>query len=113
MLFMLVESFLFRVVFDCFVVYVAYLHLSKVNVNKMNAQKAPRKKSIKLTPDEIRALKVYRKNFITDVDCAEAIGISRESFIRVNILGKSSPATVEKIRAAICKENTKLIHENH
>lgn len=67
----------------------------------MATQMIPKKKSVKLTSDEVKALKSFRKNFLTDVDCAEAIGIGRETFIRVNILGKSSPETIEKIRATI------------
>lgn len=72
----------------------------------MNTQTTPKKKSIRLTPDEFKALKVFRRTFLTDVDCAEAIGISRESFMRVHLLGKSSPATVGKIKVAIDAQET-------
>lgn len=62
----------------------------------------PRKrKSEKLTPDELKAFNKYRKGFDTDVDCAEAIGIKREVLIRVGIVGSASPETVGRIRAAL------------
>lgn len=57
-----------------------------------------KRKSARLTPDEIKAFKQYRKTFITDVECAESLGIGREVMIRVGILGSASPQTIEKIR---------------
>lgn len=60
-----------------------------------------KRKSEPLTKEEYQALKQYRKKFHTAVDCAEAIGITREVLDRVLLAGSGSPETVEKIRAAI------------
>lgn len=78
-----------------------YIYTCKANVKKMDTMTPRRRKSEKLTPEEIKAFKNYRKGFDTDVDCAESIGISREVMIRVGILGSGSPETIEKIRAVI------------
>jgi hypothetical protein len=61
------------------------------------------RKSEKLTPDERKALKLYRKKFDTEVDCAISIGIDRLVLNRVLLIGSASPGTVEKIRAALSK----------
>lgn len=70
----------------------------------MTAQTTPRRKSIRLTPDELKALKAYRKHFNTEVECAEAIDIKRETLGRVFLVGSGSPVTVGKIRLAISME---------
>ena len=62
------------------------------------------RKSEKLTPDEKKALKLYRKGFDTEVDCAVSIGIDRLVLNRVLVMGSASPATVEKIRVALSKD---------
>lgn len=59
------------------------------------------RKSEKLTAEERKALKQYRKGFDTEVDCAISIGIDRLVLNRVLLIGSASPATVEKIRTAI------------
>jgi hypothetical protein len=59
------------------------------------------RKSERLTTDEKKALKQYRKGFITEVDCAVSIGIDRLVLNRVLLIGSASPATIEKIRAAL------------
>lgn len=59
------------------------------------------RKSEKLTPEERKALKLYRKGFDTEVDCAVAIGIDRLVLNRVLLIGSASPTTVEKIRMAL------------
>jgi hypothetical protein len=59
------------------------------------------RKSERLTTEERKSLKQYRKGFITEVDCAIAIGIDRLVLNRVMLIGSASPATVEKIRAAL------------
>lgn len=59
------------------------------------------RKSEKLTAEERKALKQYRKGFDTEVDCAVSIGIDRLVLNRVLLIGSASPATVEKIRTAI------------
>lgn len=59
------------------------------------------RKSERLTPDERKALKAYRKGFNTEVDCAVSIGIDRLVLNRVLLVGSGAPATIEKIRAAL------------
>lgn len=60
-----------------------------------------KRRSVKLTQDERKAFKQFRKTFDTDVECAEAIGISREVLIRVGILGSGAPETIDKIRTKL------------
>jgi hypothetical protein len=62
------------------------------------------KKSEKLTAEEKKALKQYRKEFDTEVDCAVSIGIDRLVLNRVLLIGSASPATVEKIRSVLSKD---------
>jgi len=64
------------------------------------------KKSEKLTAEEKKALKQYRKGFDTEVDCAVTIGIDRLVLNRVLLTGSASPATVEKIRTALAAKET-------
>lgn len=59
------------------------------------------RKSEKLTAEEKKALKQYRKGYDTEVECAVSIGIDRLVLNRVLLIGSASPATVEKIRAAL------------
>jgi len=59
------------------------------------------RKSEKLTAEEKKALKQYRKGYDTEVDCAVSIGIDRLVLNRVLLIGSASPATVEKIRTAL------------
>jgi hypothetical protein len=59
------------------------------------------RKSEKLTAEERKALKQYRKGFDTEVECAVSIGIDRLVLNRVLLIGSASPGTVEKIRAAL------------
>jgi hypothetical protein len=59
------------------------------------------RKSEKLTPEERKALKQYRKGFDTEVDCAVSIGIDRLVLGRVILVGSGSPTTIEKIRTAL------------
>lgn len=60
-----------------------------------------KRKSEKLTAEERKALKQYRKGFDTEVDCAVEIGIDRLVLNRVMLVGSGSPDTIEKIRKAI------------
>lgn len=60
-----------------------------------------KRKSELLTKAEIKALKAYRKQFDTEVDCAVSIGIDRLVLNRVLLVGRGAPETIEKIRAAI------------
>jgi hypothetical protein len=62
------------------------------------------RKSEKLTADERKALKQYRKGFDTEVDCAVTIGVDRLVLNRVLLIGSASPATVEKIRTVLGKD---------
>lgn len=59
------------------------------------------RKSERLTAEEKKALKQFRKGFTTEVDCAVAIGIDRLVLNRVLLIGSASPATITKIRAAL------------
>lgn len=59
------------------------------------------RKSEKLTAEERKALKQYRKGFDTEVECAVSIGIDRLVLNRVLLIGSASPGTVEKIRAVL------------
>jgi len=63
--------------------------------------KPTKRKSVKLTPDEFKAFKQYRKTFNTDVEFAESIGIRREILIRLGYTGSASPETIEKVRAKL------------
>lgn len=60
-----------------------------------------KRKSEPLTREEQAALKKYCNGFHTAIDCAEAIGISREVLGRVLLVGSGAPETIEKIRAAL------------
>lgn len=59
------------------------------------------RKSEKLTAEERKALKQYRKGYDTEVECAVSIGIDRLVLNRVLLIGSASPATVGKIRAVL------------
>lgn len=60
-----------------------------------------KRKSEKLTTDERKALKLYRKGFDTEVACAVSIGIDRLVLNRIMMTGSGSPESIEKIRTAI------------
>jgi hypothetical protein len=60
-----------------------------------------RRKSEPLSTDEKKELKQYAKRFTAQLDCAEAIGISREVLIRVLLAGSGSPETISKIRETL------------
>lgn len=64
------------------------------------------RKSEKLTAEERKALKQYRKGFDTEVDCAVSIGVDRLVLNRVLLIGSASPATIEKIRTALAAKET-------
>ena len=59
------------------------------------------RKSVKLTQDEFKALKKFRKGFDTGVDCAIEIGIDRVVLDRVLTVGSGSEETVGKIRETL------------
>lgn len=60
-----------------------------------------KRKSVRLTADAFKALKRYRKAFTTEVECAETIGIKRETLNRVLLIGSGSPETIGKIEEAL------------
>jgi len=64
-------------------------------------KKQKRGTSVSLTKEEHTALKQYRKDFVTEVQCAIAIGIDRNVLNRIIAFGSGSPDSVEKIRAAL------------
>ncbi len=66
----------------------------------MNAKQAKRKSAV-LTKEELNQFKKYRASFLTDVECAESVGISSQLFGRVIIVGRGAPETIEKIKKAI------------
>lgn len=66
------------------------------------------RKSVKLTKEELKALKAYRKGFDTEVECALSIGIDRLVLNRVQLVGSGSQITIEKIRIAIKAELEKV-----
>lgn len=63
-----------------------------------------RRKSVKLTVEEQKTLRAFRKTFELEIDCAESIGIRRETLNRVLLIGSASPENIEKIRAKISPE---------
>lgn len=60
-----------------------------------------KRKSVLLTTGEHKALKQYRKNFNTEVECAITIGIDRLVLNRVLMVGSGSPETISKIKAIL------------
>lgn len=60
-----------------------------------------KRKSVKLTKEEHKALKEYRKGFNTEVECAISIQIDRLVLNRVLLVGSGSPETIEKIKAVL------------
>jgi hypothetical protein len=67
----------------------------------MNNTISPPKRSIKLSKDEVKALKNFCKNFQTEVDCALAIGIDRNVLARVRMIGSGSEVTISRIRESL------------
>lgn len=64
-----------------------------------------KRKSVRLTPEAFKELKRYRRAFSTEVECAESIGIKRETLNRVLLLGSGSPETIGRIEEVIGKRN--------
>ena len=64
-----------------------------------------KRRSVRLSNDEHKSLRSFIKRFDTLTEASEAIGISREVLTRVQILGSSSPDTIEKIRAVIIQDS--------
>lgn len=64
-------------------------------------KKQKRGTSVSLTKEEWTALKQYRKDFVTEVQCALSIGIDRNVLSRIISLGSGSPDSINKIRETI------------
>jgi hypothetical protein len=74
----------------------------------MNNTISPPKRSIKLSQDEKKALKLFCKNFSTEVDCALSIGIDRNVLARVRQVGSGSENTITKIRETLKDHNDNI-----
>lgn len=59
------------------------------------------RKSVRLTTDELKALKKYRKGFASETECADALGISRQVLNRILIVGSGAEDSIKIIREAI------------
>lgn len=66
-----------------------------------NTEIPKRRKSVRLTKEELKALKEFTKPFNTGVEAAEALGIDRAVMLRVILVGSGAPETIEKIRSVI------------
>lgn len=64
-----------------------------------------RKKSEALAQDEMKSLRRLLKQYPTDADRAEKLGIDRNTMNRVLGKGSGSPETIAKIREALTKES--------
>lgn len=63
----------------------------------MTTQPTKKRKSVKLSKDEHRALLRFVKSFSTVVEASEQIGISRHVLDLVMIKGSGSPETIAAI----------------
>jgi hypothetical protein len=64
-----------------------------------------KRKSVKMTPEEVKALRKYVKTFDTKLDAFEAIGITKPTLDIVLIRGTGAPKTIAKIREALSSQN--------
>jgi len=64
-----------------------------------------KEKSVRLSRDELKKLKAYRKGFNTAISCAEAIGIPRTVLLRILLVGSGSPDNISKVTEAIGSAN--------
>lgn len=65
------------------------------------------RKSIPLSKEDYQALKRFRKEFQTEVDCAVKIGIDRAVLNRILLVGSGSAESVGKIQKALLKYGSK------
>jgi len=72
---------------------------------------ARKRKSEPLNEVELAALKAYRAEFSTEVDCAVSIGIDRVVLGRVILVGSGSPVTIKKVRKALKKASDRREEE--
>lgn len=66
-----------------------------------------KRKSVRLTAEAYKALKRYRRAFSTEVECAESLGIKRETLNRVLLIGSGSPETIGRIEEMIGLKESK------
>jgi len=59
------------------------------------------RKAVKLTPAEKRALNAFAKDYSTQEEAAEAIGIKVGAYARIKELGRGNSINVDKIRERI------------
>lgn len=60
-----------------------------------------KRKSAALTKEEWSAFKKYRAKFLTNVECAEAVGIDHQPLARILLIGRGSEESIAKVRTAI------------
>lgn len=65
-----------------------------------------RRRSVRLTPDELSSLKRLLKQYPSQQEVADIIGISREVLGRVLLVKSGSSETIEKIRATLHESTT-------
>lgn len=65
-----------------------------------------RRRSVRLTPDELANLKKLLKQYPSQTEVAEVIGISREVLNRVLLVKSGSSETIEKIRTTLQSTNS-------
>ena len=62
------------------------------------------RKSERLSKDELKALKAFRKGFATMVEFSEVVGVSRQVLDRVLLFGSGSGESVKVIREYLERE---------
>jgi len=60
-----------------------------------------KRRSVKLEKWERKALDNLRQKFSTAIECAEFLGLKRNTFDRIYLVGSGSADTVDKVRAKI------------
>lgn len=72
---------------------------------KMNTEtnviQMTKRKSHRLSREEIKALKSFCKSYSSIAECADVIGISRQVLDRVLLTGSGSPDKIQRILAAL------------
>lgn len=68
-------------------------------------QQFRKRKSVRLSKEEVAGLKKYRRRFNTVTECAISIGIDRNVLDRILLASSGSPETIEKVKAALQKNN--------
>jgi hypothetical protein len=62
---------------------------------------ASKRKSAALTKEEWAAFKKFRSRFLTNVECAEVVGIDHQPLARILLIGRGSEESIKAIRTAI------------